>query len=110
MDTIYKVFITILSILLLLSTGLSLSLSIADEIETNHYFSSISETLVNSHYNENVSNLLMEEAKEKGYELSIQLYGSSTIGSQKYAQLTLSYDYHLDMFGIVFNRTKQKIV
>lgn len=110
MDTIYKVLITILSILLLLSTGLTLSLTIADEIETTHYFSSVAETLANSHYNENVSDLLIEEAKEKGYTLHIEHYGSSLPGSQKYAQLTLSYTYHLDMFGIALTRTKQKII
>lgn len=110
MDTIYKVLITILSILLLLSTGLSLSLSIAQEIDTNHYFSSVAETLADSHYNKNVANLLIEEALEKGYTLTIDFYGSSPPGAQKYAELTLSYTYHLDMFGIALDRTKQKIV
>ena len=38
MDIVYKVLITILSIIILLSTGLSLTLSIADEIEVNQYY------------------------------------------------------------------------
>lgn len=110
MDIIYKVLITILSVIILLSTGLSLTLSIADEIETNHYFTSVTETLVDSHYNKNVAQLLIEEAEEKGYNLTIQIFGSTSPGSFKYAEVTLSYEFHLDMFGIVLNRVKQKIV
>lgn len=110
MDIIYKVLITILSVIILLSTGFSLTLSIADEIETNHYFTSVTKTLVDSHYNENIMNLLIEEAEIKGYELSIDVFGSTAPGSYKYAEVSLSYDFHLDMFDIVLNRVKQKII
>ena len=110
MDIIYKTLITILSILLLLSAGLSLTLSIADEIEINHYFSSITKTLVDSHYNEQVADLLIEEAKQKEYELIIDIYGSTTPGTYKYAEVTLSYDFHLDMFHIVLPRAKRKLI
>lgn len=110
MDIIYKVLITILSIIILLSTGLSLTLNIADEIETNQYFASVSETLVDSHYSPFVIQQLTEEAAEKDYELSIEVYGSTLPGSYKYAQVTLTYEFHLDMFGIRFNRVKQKII
>lgn len=110
MDIIYKSLITMLSILLLLSTGLSLTLSIADEIELNHYFSSIGKTLVDSHYSEQIADLLIEEAEEKGYVLTIDIYGSTVPGSYKYAEITLSYHFHLDMFHITLPRTKRKII
>lgn len=110
MDIIYKVLITLLSVLILLATGFSLTLSIADEIETNQYFASVTETLADSHYNENVIHLLEEEAAEKGYELTIQLYGSTKPGSHKYAEVTLSYEFHLDLFGISIPRIKQKVI
>ena len=110
MDLIYKVFITILSIILLLSTGLSLTLGIADEIETNQYFASVTETLVNSHYSQHVIDELVEEAAEKDYELSIKLYGSTLPGSYKYAEVTLTYQFHLYLFNIHLERVKQKIV
>lgn len=110
MDIIYKVLITILSVIILLSTGLSLTLFIADEIETNQYFTSVTKTLVDSHYNEHVKDLLTEEAREKGYELTIQIYGSTTPGAYKYAEVTLSYDFHLDLFHISLPRVKQKII
>lgn len=110
MDIIYKTLITMLSIILLLSTGLSLTLSVADEIEINHYFSSISKMLVDSHYNEQVADLLIEEAEQKGYELSIDMYGSTAPGAYKYAEVTLSYHFHLDMFHITLPRTKRKII
>ena len=110
MDIIYKVLITMLSVIILLSTGLSLTLCIADEIEINHYFTSIAETVIDSHYNEQVINQLIKEAEEKGYELSIEMFGSTIPGTYKYAEITLSYEFHLDMFHIVWNRVKQKIV
>lgn len=110
MDIIYKALVTILSIILLLSTGFSITLSMADEIERNHYFTSITETLANSHYNENVRLFLIEDAEQKGCELNIELLGSNTPGHYKYAKVTLSYDFHLDMFGIVLPRIKQKII
>lgn len=110
MDIIYKAIITILSIILLLSTGFSLTLSMADEIERNHYFTSITETLVDSHYSENVKMLLIEDAKQKGCELNIEILGSCNPGCYKYAEVTLFYDFHLDMFGIVLPREKHKII
>lgn len=110
MDIIYKVLITILSIILLLSTGLTLTLGIADEIETNQYFASVTETLVDSHYSQKVIDQLVEEAAEKDYELSIQLYGATLPGSYKYAQVTLTYEFHLPLFDIRLKRVKQKIV
>lgn len=110
MDLIYKVLITILSIVFLLSTGLSLTLSVADEIETNQYFASVTETLVNSHYCQPVIEQLVEEAAEKDYELSIELYGATLPGSYKYAQVTLTYQFHLYLFDIHLERVKQKIV
>lgn len=110
MDIIYKALITVLSIILLLSTGFSLTLSMADEIERNHYFMSVTEALVDSHYNENVKTFLIEEAKQKGCELRIEILGSNAPGYYKYADVTLSYDFHLDMFGIVLPRIKHKII
>ena len=110
MDIIYKVLITMLSIIILLSTGLSLTLGIANEIETNYYFTSVTETIVDSNYNEDVIDLLIKEAEEKGYALSVKMFGSTIPGSYKYAEITLSYDFHLDLFDIVLHRKKQKIV
>ena len=110
MDIIYKVFITIFSIIILLSTGFSLTLGIADEIETNHYFSSVTETLVDSHYNEQIKEQLIAEAFEKGYLLSIDIFGSTKPGAYKYAVVSLSYEFRLDLFHIVIPREKQKII
>ena len=73
MDIIYKIFITILSVIILLSTGFSLTLCIADEIETNQYFSSVTKTLADSHYSERVKEMLIEEVAEKNYTLTIQI-------------------------------------
>ncbi len=110
MDIIYKVLITIFSVILLLSTGLSLTLSIADEIEVNQYFNSVTETLMDSHYNEQVSQILIEEAREKGYELTIQIFGSTNPGSYKYAKVTLTYHFQVNLFHISLQRTKEKII
>lgn len=110
MDIIYKVLITILSMIILLSTGLSLTLCIADEIETNHYFTSVTEALLDSHYNEQISQQLIEEAEEKGYTLTIQIFGSDKPGAYKYAEVVLSYEFHLNIFDITIPRAKQKIV
>ena len=110
MDIIYKALITILSIILLLSTGLSLTLSMADELERNHYFTSITETLVDSHYSEEVKTMLIDDAAEKGCELRIEIFGSNAPGFYKYAEVTLSYNFQLEMFGIVLPRVKHKII
>ena len=110
MDIIYKVLITILSIIILLSTGFSVTLCIGDEIEINHYFTSVAETLIDSHYNEQIIEQLIEEAAEKDYELTIEVFGSTAPGAYKYAIVTLSYEFHLDMFHISIPREKQKII
>ena len=87
MDIIYKVLITILSVIILLSTGLSLSLCIADEIETTHYFASVAETLANSHYSENIKHQLITEAEEKDYELDIQIL-RLVLDGKNYAEIS----------------------
>lgn len=110
MDIIYKALITIFSIILLLSAGLSITIGMADEIERSHYFTSVTEMLVDSHYSEHVKTLLIEDAKQKGCNLNIEILGSNDSGSYKYAEVTLSYDFHLEMFGIVLPRVKQKII
>ena len=110
MDIVYKVLITIFSVIILLSTGLSLTLSIADEIEINQYFTSVTETLVDSHYNEHVSQLLIHEAKENGYDLVIQLFGSTAPGAYKYAKVTLTYHFNINLFHISLPRMKEKII
>lgn len=110
MDIIYKVLITIFSVIILFSTGLSLTLSIADEIAVNQYFMSVTETLANSHYNEQVSQLLIEEANDNGYHLTIQMFDATPLGNYKYAKVTLSYDFQIKLFGISLPRTKEKIV
>ncbi len=110
MDIIYKVLITIFSVIFLLSTGLSLTLCIADELEVNSYFASVTKTLVDSHYNEQVCDLLISEAKENGYVLNIQIFGSTTPGVYKFAKVTLSYHFKINLFHISLPRTKTKIV
>ena len=110
MDIIYKVLITIFCITILLSTGLSLTLGIADEIEVNQYFASVTETLANSHYNEQVSQALIKEATEKGYELHIEFFGATKPGAHKYAKVSLIYHFEVDLFHISLQRIKEKIV
>ena len=110
MDIVYKVLITMFSVILLLSTGLSLTLSIADEIEVNQYFASVTETLMDSHYNEQISQSLIQEANTYGYNLDIQIFGSTNAGSYKYAKVTLTYHFNINLFQISLQRTKTKIV
>ena len=110
MDIVYKVLISLFSIILLISTGLSLTLSIADEIEVTHYFTSISEAIIDSHYSEVVAEKLIDEASENGYELSIQFFGSNVPGAYKYAKVSLTYDFQVKLFHISLTRTKEKII
>ena len=65
---------------------------------------------IDSHYNEQIIEQLIEEAAEKDYELTIEIFGSTAPGAYKYAIVTLSYEFHLDMFHITIPREKQKII
>lgn len=110
MDIFYKALISILCIILLLSTGFSLCLSVADEIETNNYFFSATQLLAESNYNEEVKASLIADAKERGYELTIDIHDSGKAGAYKYANVTLTYAFKIDLFDITLTRVKQRIV
>lgn len=110
MDTWFKVFLSFLAVVVIFASGLSFSISNAAEIETNNYFETTSKAVIESNYNEEVIDTLIEEAALHGHELTIEVYGADYPGSNKYADIRLKYSYEVKLFNISIERTKQKVL
>lgn len=110
MEIIYKVLISLLCIMLIVSSGLALSLSSAMEIETNNYFENISQTVAESNYSQSVIDRLIAHASETGHTLSIVVHGENRAGLSRYAEITLRYTYKIPLFGISIDKVKQKVL
>lgn len=110
MDISYKVLVSFLAILILIVGGFALTNGISKEIEINNYFETISQTIAESDYNSDVIELCIEDAKENGFTLEVEIYDGGMYGSMKYAQVKLSYKSAITLFGVSFDRVKQKVI
>lgn len=110
MDIVYKVFISIFSIIILFVVGFSIVLSCTGEAQVNNYFESVSKVIMESNFNDDVIDMCKEEAADKGHELIVDVYGSGNAGSSKYAEVTLKYKYSIKLFNISLDMTKRKVI
>ncbi len=110
MDIIYKVLIGILSAIILGTGGFSIIVSLSTEISVNNYFEAVTQTIVESDYNENVIENCISEAEGYGYELTVDVHGGDTYGVKKYAEVRLSYTSKIKLFGVSLDKVKQKVI
>lgn len=110
MDIFYKVLLSIVSIFLVAASGFAFSFSNSAELETNNYFEVVSKMVIESNYNQEVIDEMIDDAAEKGHSLTITVYGTNVPGAMKYADIKLTYVYDVKLFGITIDKTKQKVL
>ena len=99
----------IIAVILLVS-GIAVSLGFADAEASNNYIDSVSMVIMESNYNQEVIDACKTEASENGYELIVVVEGDDKPGHKRYAQVTLKYDFKLGFFKISREKTRTKIV
>lgn len=110
MDIIYKVLAGVISALVLMFGGYAIIIALSTEISVNNYFETVTQTIVESDYNEDVIATCIENADSYGYELSVEVHGTDVYGVKKYADIRLKYTSELRLFGISIDKEKQKVI
>lgn len=110
MDIIYKVLVTILSTIVLLAGGYAITMNISNDIAVNNYFETVTQTIIESDYNQTVIDQCIDDAASNGYELTVEVYGADTFGVKKYADIKITYVSEIKLFGISSTKVKQKVI
>lgn len=110
MDIIGKVLVGCIAAVLLVMSGASIIMGNMDEVVANQYLNSAAEVIQESNYNSEVIEECIEMADENGYTLTVQKCGSSMPGKKQYAEMVLTYQYSLKLFGFSKEKTISKIL
>lgn len=110
MDIIYKVLIIVLGVALLISGGYALMMNHSNDIAVNNYFEAVTQTIIESDYNDGVIEACIEEAENLGYALTVDVHGNGKAGAKKYAVITLSYTSEIKLFDVSLEKVKQKVI
>lgn len=110
MEVIFKVLVAGIAAVFLVTGGVSVVLSNADETKANQYVESVSKTILESNYDNTVIAECIQNASDNGYTLSVTVVGSSQAGKMQYAKLKLTYTYSLNLFSFSKQKTISKIV
>lgn len=110
MDAVFKMAIGAISAIVLLVSGIAVTLGFVDAEASNNYIDSVSKVIAESNFSDEVINECIDEAARNGYELTVAVEGSSRPGSYKYAKLVLKYDFELGFFKIEREKTRSKII
>lgn len=110
MDIVYKVTVAVLCAVVLASGGYALMMSHSNDIAANNYFETVTQTIVESDYNDDVIAMCIDEAKSYGFTLEVYVHGNKMHGTNKYAEITLTYTSEIKLFGVSVGKTKQKII
>ena len=110
MDIVYKVLVGILSAIVLMAGGYALIVNHSTEISVNNYFEAITQTILESDYNEEVIDECIEDATGKGFELIVEIHGADAFGVKKYADIKMTYTSEIRLFGVSVEKIKQKVI
>ena len=109
MSTAFKTFIVVLSSLFMIVSGFSVILGFSDVVAATNYVESVSNIIVESHYNSTVITECIQDANDNGYVLTVSVTGNSP-GAAKYAKIVLEYDFELKLFGYKQAKSLSKVV
>lgn len=110
MDIVYKVTVAVLCAVILAAGGYALLMSHSEDIAVNNYFESVTQTIIESDYSDDVIRACMDEAKTHGFDLTVDVHGNQVHGINKYAEITMKYTSEIKLFGVSVEKTKQKII
>lgn len=110
MDIIWKIFLTIIFGVFLLSGCTSIITGNAQSVEANNYFEEVSKVIAESNYSQEVIDSCEAEAASNGYELEVIVESSARPGGPKCAKLIFKYDYEMKLFGFSQQKVKQKTI
>lgn len=110
LDMVFKAFVGALVAVVMIGSGLGVTMGFAEYVEAESYMQSVSKTILESNYNETVINQCQAEATKHGYVLEVAVEEAKKAGVKRYAQVKLTYYFTIDLFQIKQQKTKVKII
>lgn len=110
MEAIWKMVLTFAVILLIASTGISVLRANAAVLDADDYMEELSAAIRESNYNARCISTCREDAEERGYHLTVQVYEPAGAGRKKYAAVCLQYPYRLTLFSREIWKKKERIL
>lgn len=109
MKQIIGAFCTLLVLLMNIFICVSVSTASGQAAEAKEYKSSVIAEIENSNFNPNVINGCIAQASDAGYELQITSCVYDENSNIQTAQVILSYEYNLPLFGLKSTKTTRGI-
>ena len=110
MDMIYKAVLTVILFVLLVAGGSSIATTQQELNNANSYFDDVTTTIAESHYADEVINDCIEEAKDNGYVLRVEVIRGTKPGQLLYAKAEMDYKYQIKLLGVSETKTRHKII
>lgn len=110
LDIIFKAFVGALVAVVMIGSGLGVTMGFAEYVEAENYMQSVSKIILESNYSETVINQCKKEAAQNGYVLEVMVEEAKKAGVKKYAQLRLTYYFTIELFQIKQEKMKIKII
>lgn len=110
MSTVFKVFISAISFIFVAIAGASVTQGFGDTTIASDYLEKTSRIIVESNYNEDVILECCEDAKEHGYEMTVEVKGGNRSGQKRYMEIEFKYDFNIRLFDFSTQRTRIKVL
>ena len=110
LDIVFKAFVGMLVAVVIMGSGLGVMTAFSQSVEVDNYMESVSKVIVESNYNTKVIAACVQEAKENGYVLEVQVQRATKVGVKQYARIRLSYYFEIPLFGLKQEKVQVKII
>ncbi|MBP3676725.1 MAG: hypothetical protein J6I97_00105 [Agathobacter sp.] len=110
LDIIFKAFVATLVVVVMIGSGLGVTMGFAEYVEAENYMQSVSKVILESNYNEAVIEQCQKEAANNGYVLEVTVEEAKKAGVKRFAQLKFTYDFTIELFQIRQQKMKVKII
>jgi len=110
LDIVFKAFTGVLAAVVIVGSGVGVTTGFSRAVAADNYMEAVSKVIVESNYNQNVIDECMQEAKENGYTLEVDVQRASRAGVKYYAEIKLIYFFEIKLFGLKQQKVKMKII
>ncbi len=107
MSEVMKSVLATILVFLITVTGVTVVKAANEAAAAGDYLEAVAAVIAESNYSSLIIQECMTEAAGNGYELKVEIIGADVPGLNRYAEITLGYQYEL--LGVAKTRTRRKI-
>lgn len=110
MDTVLKAIVTGVASIFFLASGFSVIQGVTGVVQASDYFECVSAVIAESGYNAAVIEECTRDAQDREYELEVKVYGQDVPGTQRYADIRMTYRFEISLLGYRSEKIRQKVL